>query len=152
MGKPTICIGKNKDADQLRGNRKADQRLCFRYKDSTIPLLPKYKISCFQLSSVTVQPGLCPTCSKTTLLVFPRDCSFVFQLKNPISTNMFQQLLNRIKGELAEWQNTVIIEDWKRIAWSQSLLYQTVLDFFLSTFIGRQISTSRVFVLMGLTL
>ena len=37
MGKPTICIGENKDADQLRGN--ADQRLCFRYSDSTIPLL-----------------------------------------------------------------------------------------------------------------
>ena len=27
MGKPTVCIGENKDADQLRGNRKADQRL-----------------------------------------------------------------------------------------------------------------------------
>ena len=39
MEKPTICIGENKDADQLRGNREADQRLCFRYKDSTIPLL-----------------------------------------------------------------------------------------------------------------
>ena len=31
MGKPTICFGENKDADQLRGNREADQRLCFRY-------------------------------------------------------------------------------------------------------------------------
>ena len=41
MGKPTICIGENKDADQLRGNREADQRLCFRYSDSTIPLLLK---------------------------------------------------------------------------------------------------------------
>ena len=41
MGKPTICIGENKDADQLRGNREADQRLCFRYPDCTIPLLLK---------------------------------------------------------------------------------------------------------------
>ena len=48
MRKPTICICENKDADQLRGNREADQRLCFRYMDSTIPLLPKYK---FQASS-----------------------------------------------------------------------------------------------------
>ena len=47
MGKPTICIGENKDADQLRGNREADQRLCFRYSDSTIPLLFKYEISSF---------------------------------------------------------------------------------------------------------
>ena len=37
--KPTICIGKNKGADQLCSNRTADQHLCFRYMDSTIPLL-----------------------------------------------------------------------------------------------------------------
>ena len=47
MGKPTICIGENKDADQLQGNREADQRLCFRYSDSTIPLLRKSEISRF---------------------------------------------------------------------------------------------------------
>ena len=45
MRKPTFCICENKDADQLRGNREADQRLCFRYIDSTIPLLSKSKIS-----------------------------------------------------------------------------------------------------------
>ena len=47
MGKPTIGIGENKDADQLRGNRETDQRLCFRYSDSTIPLLLKSEILCF---------------------------------------------------------------------------------------------------------
>ena len=41
---PTFCICENKDADQLRGNREADQRLCFRYIDSTIPLLSKSEI------------------------------------------------------------------------------------------------------------
>ena len=46
MGKPAFCIWANKDADQLRGNREADQRLCFRYRDSTILLLPKSEISC----------------------------------------------------------------------------------------------------------
>ena len=45
MRKPTFCICENKDADQLRGNREADQRLCFRYTDSRIPLLPKSEIS-----------------------------------------------------------------------------------------------------------
>ena len=45
MRKPTFCIFANKDADQLRGNPEADQRLCFRYMDSTIPLLPKSEIS-----------------------------------------------------------------------------------------------------------
>ena len=47
MGKPTICIGKNKGADQLRGYREADQRLCFRYSDSTIPPLVNSKITSF---------------------------------------------------------------------------------------------------------
>ena len=46
MGKQTICIGE-KGADQLRGNREADQRLCFRYTDSAIPLLSKSEISSF---------------------------------------------------------------------------------------------------------
>ena len=47
MGKPTICIGENKGADQLRSNCEADQRLCFRYSDGTIPLLLKSEISSF---------------------------------------------------------------------------------------------------------
>ena len=61
MGKPTICIGENKGAEQLHGNREADQRLCFRHSDS----------------SVLVQAGLCGTCSETTLLVFPRGGSIM---------------------------------------------------------------------------
>ena len=44
--KPAFCICENKNADQIRGNREADQRLCFRYTDSTIPLLAKSKIAC----------------------------------------------------------------------------------------------------------
>ena len=45
MRNSTFCICENKDADQLCSNREADQRLCFRYIDSTIPLLSKYEIS-----------------------------------------------------------------------------------------------------------
>ena len=63
--KPAFCICENKDADQLRGNREADQRLCFRYSDSTIPLLPKSEIPSLQPSCVAVQPGLCGTWSET---------------------------------------------------------------------------------------
>ena len=37
---PVFCICENKDEDRLRGNREADQRLCFRYTDSKIPPLP----------------------------------------------------------------------------------------------------------------
>ena len=39
MRKLDFCLCENKDADQLRSNCEADQRLCFRYSDSTIALL-----------------------------------------------------------------------------------------------------------------
>ena len=97
MGKPTISIGENKDADQLCGNREADQCLCFRYSDSTIPLLLKSEISSFQNASVTVQPDLCRTCSETTLLVFPRGGSYIdcgyYSFECPLrgGSNMYQQ-------------------------------------------------------------
>ena len=70
MRKPTFCIYENKDADQLRGDREADQRLCFRYIDSMIPLLSKSKIFSLLQSSVAVQPGLCRNRSETRMLVF----------------------------------------------------------------------------------
>ena len=76
MRKPTFCICENKAADQLRGYREADQRLCFRYTDSTIPLLPK-----FEISIVVIQPGLCPTWSETRTLVFSHRGSILFKNK-----------------------------------------------------------------------
>ena len=63
MRKPDFSICKNKDADQLRGNREADQHLCFRYTDGTIPLLSESEISSLSPSSVAVQTSLCRTWS-----------------------------------------------------------------------------------------
>ena len=60
----TFCIYENKDANQLHGNREADQHLCFRYLDSTIPLLPKSEISSLWPSSLAVQPDLSRTRSE----------------------------------------------------------------------------------------
>ena len=90
MRKPTICIRENKDADPLRGNSEADQRLCFRYTDSTIPLLSKSKISSLLPSSVTVQPGLCLTWLEPKLLVFSRTGSFVTVYINNLLHLCFQ--------------------------------------------------------------
>ena len=60
-----FCICENKGADQFHGNCEADQRLCFRYIDRTIPLLPKSEISRLYPYSVIAQPGLCGTWSET---------------------------------------------------------------------------------------
>ena len=64
MRKPDFCLCKT-GADQLRSNCKADQRLCFHYTDSTMPLLSKSGISSLKPSSVLVQLGLCRTWSET---------------------------------------------------------------------------------------
>ena len=69
MGKPTICNGENTGADQLRSNCEADERLCFRYMGSAIPLLSKSKVSRILPSSVTVQAGSCRTRSEPKLLI-----------------------------------------------------------------------------------
>ena len=65
MRKPAFCICENKDADQFRGNREADQRLCFRYTDNTTLffLNPKFQKSSHLLwlySPICVGPGLKP--------------------------------------------------------------------------------------------
>ena len=54
MRKWLFANTKNKEADQLLGNREADQRFCFRYMDSTIPLLPSSEISSLQSPSLVV--------------------------------------------------------------------------------------------------
>ena len=60
-----FCLCENKGADQLRSNCEADQRLCFRYTDSTLSLLIKSEISSFYAASGTVHVGLCQTWSET---------------------------------------------------------------------------------------
>ena len=45
--RPTIFIGENKGADQLRSNCEADQRLCFRYTDNTIPFFFTHKLNLY---------------------------------------------------------------------------------------------------------
>ena len=65
MRKPTFCICENKGADQLHGDR-----LCFRYIDSTIPLLSKFKMSSLKQYSVAAQPDMCQIRSETRMLVF----------------------------------------------------------------------------------
>ena len=60
-----FCICENNGVDQLCRNCAADQHLCFRYIDGTIPLLPKSEISSLWPSSMIVQQGLSGTWSET---------------------------------------------------------------------------------------
>ena len=65
MRKPTFCICENKDADQLRGNREADQHLLFTTQivQSLHYLNPKFQALSHLLwlySLVCVRPGRKP--------------------------------------------------------------------------------------------
>ena len=77
MRKPDFCLCENKGADQLCSNCTADQRLCFRYMDSTISLLHESEISYFKPSCVDAQAGLCQTCSETPKTGFLTPGSFI---------------------------------------------------------------------------
>ena len=58
MRKPSFCTCENPGTDQLRGDRKAYQRFCLRYKERTTPFLHKSESSSFKLySAVCVGPG-----------------------------------------------------------------------------------------------
>ena len=74
MRKSDFCLCENKGSDQLRSNCEADQRLCFRYSDSTVQFLfflnPEFQAS----SSVCVRPG-----RKPRRPVFSRHGSFCLQ-------------------------------------------------------------------------
>ena len=81
MRKTDFLMCENKGTDQLRSNRKADQRLCFCNTDSTIPLFPKSEISSLWPSSMALQPGLCGTRSKT-----PKTGFLTMRLIQPTDT------------------------------------------------------------------
>ena len=82
MGKLTICICENKDADQLQGNPEADQRLCFAtwIVHFLLFLNPKFQAYSLLLrlySLVYVRPG-----QKPKLFVFScKGSNFLTKLK-----------------------------------------------------------------------
>ena len=107
MRKLDFCTCENKDADQLRGIREADQRLFFCFIDSTIPLLSKSEISRLQPSSLIVQPGLCGTWSETPKTGFlttslicltPVFCDFLFTVENMTTAdvNSYKEIDNKM--------------------------------------------------------
>ena len=59
MRKPVIYFCDNKGADQLCSNCEADQCLCFRRADHTIPLISESNMSSLLSTYVLVQLDLC---------------------------------------------------------------------------------------------
>ena len=89
MGISTICIGENKDTDQLCSNCEADQRIFFatRLVHFLFFLNPKFTAS---NPSVTVQPSLNLTWSEPKLLVF--SCTDVLAVFASMLNFMFDML------------------------------------------------------------
>ena len=103
MRKPAFCICKNKDADQLCSNGEADQRLCFCYKDSTIPLLPKIQ----NFKPLTIFCG-CTARLVSDLVGTPED---------RFSHNEAQILQNKLADEIIHTQviNEIILQGNDRL-------------------------------------
>ena len=97
MGKPTICIGENKGADQLRGNAKMISAFVFatRIVQFLFYLYRNFKL--LALFCACIQVGLCQTCSKTTLLVFPRGGSIILKcFAAHFATNLVLNFVKKI--------------------------------------------------------
>ena len=95
MGKQTICIGENKDADQLRGNRESDQRLCFRYLDSTMLLLSKTKIFPFSSHLLCLYSLICVGSVQKPHCRFSHEAAHLLVVIEPyLITNLVYQLVN----------------------------------------------------------
>ena len=87
--KTGFCICENKGADQLRGDREADLRLCYRYTDSTTPLLPKFK--CQASSNAPFCGCTARFVSETPKTVFSR-------------TRLIREVLETYSPRWARWQ------------------------------------------------
>ena len=93
MRNPEFCLCENKGADQLCSDCEADQRLCFRYTDSTISLLLKSEISSFWRASVTIQVGLCRTWSESPQIGFSRVAAQIaYSISNLLHTETIFKL------------------------------------------------------------
>ena len=113
MRKPTFCLCENKDADQLRGNREADQRLCFRFIDSTIPLFlnPKFQASSHLLymhSLVCVGPGQKPERWFSHVAAHMKK---IMALSYPLSTHQTERLIR--SGRCPSWSESLALH-WVR--------------------------------------
>ena len=112
MRKPVFCICENKDADQLRGNREADQRLCFHYTDSTIP--PKSEsFDCFSHNEAHMKAAVMQLLSLISIFVGPCTVSEIPSL---------QLFLNFIVAEQVGWCLTQLMNPNDRFSCDDTCL------------------------------
>ena len=139
--KPDFCICENKDEDQLCGSRTADQRLCFRYIDSAIPLLSKPSISSLQPSSVAVQPGLCRTWSEipktgflTPRLLSSTWCTEIYQYIKALLTPTLQPVRDLFATDF-------FATDWRSMRLDQPLYAHIRIEDYNRRLVGDRFAT-----------
>ena len=103
--KQDYCLCENKGADQLCSNCEADQRLCFRYRNSTISHLLISKISNFLHSSGTVQASLCRTGSEFPKTGFLASSRALYRLRF---------IVTYIKGDVQNCTQTKCNSTWPK--------------------------------------
>ena len=119
--KPDFCICENKDADQ---------RLCFRHLDSTIPLLSKSEISSLKPSSVAVQPGLCRTWSETpkTGFLTSRLILYAFSLSQATGSSDHWIMTLFLLFELQNLDFLLFEQNLQNLGGFSVMLYDIIMD------------------------
>ena len=147
MRKPASCICKNKDADRLRGNSAADQRLCFRYINCTDFLLsnPICEVSSQLLwlySPVFVGPG------RKHQDKFSRRGSYEGRLPKTLiieSLAKFVRCNQQLQRRMHTYLNVKVMLREKDLIFSvkhRFLFHQAV---FLRALVGTTLGVSRLF-------
>ena len=117
--KPDFCLCENKGADQLRSNCEADQRLCFRYTDSTLSLLIKSEISSFYAASGTGHVGMLPpfyrTFTQNEDVITSNKC-----LKYNYPTNPYENLVSESCLNLSIFFSGNLLK--KNLNWSELVI------------------------------
>ena len=131
--RPTKCLGENKGTDQLHGNREADQRLCFRYIDSKIPLLLRTQIS-------SLQTDFCKAWSVTQIVGFLMQRlisqSTIFQsCQNSHYFRSIIQLLRELMC-LTQGHNAVLVRYITKTC--PCYVYPLIPNFYIATLWGMQ--------------
>ena len=132
LRKPDFCICENIGADQLCSKCTADQRLSFRYTDSTMTLLPGL-----------CRTGLCRTCWETQIVGF-----LMKQLTSlPILNRGCVHVLIKCTAIVLIWPRGLVIRssDWSNNQSSLTIPSAFFLTLFLQEILKEDVKTCLLY-------